>query len=297
MSGFSSQLLLPDYSNLWSRSSPPHLIDGSRAASSSSNAHAANISTTHNQFNPASRQPHHATSQSHLAILQKNAQTRAIYHHSKGDHLPSRGGRTKWKKQLRLFEKERGYTWTGASLTEQEDRELSDEEDARSGWREHILAYGDPNIVVIGKGKTRNEEEQDMVDRMGSGPYRPPATTSSSNGQPQGQPQPQPQAHQQQQQQQRPRGQPNNAAPAASPATGAGIVTDDDVFQGEYTLDHGSSDGEEGGAIVDEHGMFLGVDDDDGDDDDGRGRGGRRGGGGGVSADDVDLDAGLQSMD
>lgn len=35
---------------------------------------------------------------------------------------------------MRFYERERGFTWTGATLTEAEEKELSDEEDARAGW-------------------------------------------------------------------------------------------------------------------------------------------------------------------
>lgn len=143
--------------------------------------------------------------------------------------------------------------------------------------RDHILAYGETNIVVLGKGKTRREEEQDRIDRGGPSSHNPPvngaapginghhrgggATTTGalpSDGNTAQSPLP----------------NRNNAttqtqAGGAPPAPTQQQPDDNDVFLGEYTLDHGSSDGEEGGA--DDDGIFAGQ--------------------------DVDLDAGLESMD
>lgn len=134
----SDNLYLPDYSSLWSSTpTPAYLIDTSRSSHSNGGGNTSttnNVQNTTNTNSNSNPSQNHATSQSHLAILQKNAQSRAVYHHSKGDHLPSRGGRTKWKKGLKFCEKQRGYTFTGCSLTEQEEKELSDEEDARAGW-------------------------------------------------------------------------------------------------------------------------------------------------------------------
>lgn len=158
-------LYLPDYTSLYSNTTQPYLLDSAYSSSSSSSrggvnpntsasnvANGANTSITinaggnaagPNNTNTSDQAPHHATSQSHLATLQKNAQTRAVYHHSKGDHLPARrtatggggAGGSRWrKKDMRFYERERGFTWTGATLTEAEEKELSDEEDARAGW-------------------------------------------------------------------------------------------------------------------------------------------------------------------
>ncbi|CAO1629206.1 unnamed protein product [Sympodiomycopsis kandeliae] len=284
MDSLPPSLLLPDYTNLWSN--PSYQLQYPDQASSSNRS--SNPSGSNNNTNQTTTSSH-ATSQSHLALLQKAAQSKSIYYHSKGDHLPSRGS-SKWKKQVKFYEKQRGFNWNGSAVTEDEEKDLSDEEEFRCNHRDNILSYGHSSIVMLGRGKTLKEEEQDHNDRGGGGggsstahnANRQGYRTNNNNDMAS------PSAH-----------TPNDNIPTGAAATttgttnannannatattGTGATTgngqqqqqqqqaaEEDMFLGEYTLDHGDSDGQEGGDIIDDQ----------------------------ISMNEVDLDAGLQSMD
>lgn len=130
MASSSSSSYLPDYTTLWAKPFEPHFPhppSPPRRATSTAN--------------DSRRQAHEQT-------LRQIAHARSVYHHASGSHLPSRRSRRyradhraftglddgAIKEQVKLQERESGYAWNGSGTTEQEEREIEEEEDLRMQW-------------------------------------------------------------------------------------------------------------------------------------------------------------------
>ncbi|CAO1625781.1 unnamed protein product [Parajaminaea phylloscopi] len=97
--------------------------------------------------------------------------------------MASSGCTLSWKDRVKLHEAEAGYTWNGSAITEQEERELSDEEETRMVWRENVLSYGRSSLVVLGRGRTLQEEAQDREDREAMAGVAGPSNGSAIDAQ------------------------------------------------------------------------------------------------------------------